>query len=313
MTKPFQQGRFRDLPDVPRVPHRYFDLPWKDVQVHTDAFGALRTHVRFAGAESAPPLLLIHGLMTSSYSFRYVLDALGARHRLIIPDLPGAGRTERAPHVEHSPENLADFLIELTRALDVEGCLALGNSMGGYLAMYAALRSPKTFRALVNVHSPGLPTGRMVALGAAMKVSALRRVAAAMFGVAPLRFVHANVHYFDESLKSLEEAREYGAVLADRTGAESLVRYLGDALSIEGMRRFETTLRARKTAGEPFPVPLQLVYADRDPMVPASLGPRLAALVPSAELVVLRETSHFAHVDTPQRLAEPVLAFLGRA
>jgi hypothetical protein len=40
---------------------------------------------------------------------------------------------------------------------------------------------------------------------------------------------HRNVHYYDESLKSLEEAREYGEPLATASGAESFIRYLADA------------------------------------------------------------------------------------
>ena len=312
MTKPFTQGAFSDLPEKPRRPHRYFELEARDVIVMSDAFGRLRTHVRFAGPPDAPPLLLVHGLMTSSYSFRYVLDGLGAQHRLVIPDLPGAGRTERAPHVEHSPANLAGWIVSLMRALDIEGCLALGNSMGGYLCMHVALSHPRAFRRLVNVHSPGLTTGRMIALSGAMQFRALRGLASTLFGISPLRFVHKNVHYYDESLKSLEEAREYGSVLADPAGAESLVRYLSDALGVTGMRAFEAELADRRERGESFPVPLLHLYADRDPMVPADLGPRLHALTPGSELIVLDHTSHFMHVDTPERVVDLVRAFLTR-
>ena len=312
IKQPFSQGRYSDLPEKPRRSHRYFELESREVTIASDAFGPLRTHVRFAGPAGAPPMLLVHGLMTSSYSFRYVLDGLGAEYRLIIPDLPGAGRTARAPDVEHSPANLAAWIMALIRALDIEGCLALGNSMGGYLCMHAALTNPKAFARLVNVHSPGLATGRMVALATAMRVRALRGLATKLFGFSPLRFVHKNVHYYDESLKSLEEAREYGSVLADPDGAASLVRYLSDALGVTGMRAFEATLVERRERGESFPIPLLHLYADRDPMVPAAIGPRLHALTPGSELLVLDQTSHFMHVDTPDRVVDPVLRFFTR-
>jgi pimeloyl-ACP methyl ester carboxylesterase len=51
-------------------------------------FGELRVHYREHG--KGEPLLLIHGLMTTSYSWRYVYSALGSRYRIIAPDLPGA-------------------------------------------------------------------------------------------------------------------------------------------------------------------------------------------------------------------------------
>ena len=62
-----------------------------------------------------------------------------------------------------------------------------------------------------------------------------------------------------------------------------------------------------------FPVPLLLLYAREDPMVPPSVGPKLAALIPGAELAWMEATSHFAHVDSPDRVAPLLLDFLGRS
>jgi pimeloyl-ACP methyl ester carboxylesterase len=58
-------------------------------------------------------------------------------------------------------------------------------------------------------------------------------------------------------------------------------------------------------------VPLLLVYAVRDPVVPPIVGQRLRALIPNARFVELDEASHFAHVDAAERFVaacEPFLA-----
>src|SRR5688572_29891716 len=89
--EPFRQGRFEDLPERPRVPHPYFEVASRTVEVASTDFGRIDVHVREHG--EGPPLLLVHGLMTSSYSFRYVLGALGERWRCIVIDLPGSGRS----------------------------------------------------------------------------------------------------------------------------------------------------------------------------------------------------------------------------
>ena len=73
------------------------------------------------------------------------------------------------------------------------------------------------------------------------------------------------------------------------------------------MRAFERALRALDGR---FPIPLRLVYARRDPMVPPSVGKRLARLLPSAEMVWLDRASHFAHVDATEPFVESVLEFL---
>jgi pimeloyl-ACP methyl ester carboxylesterase len=53
-----------------------------------------------------------------------------------------------------------------------------------------------------------------------------------------------------------------------------------------------------------------LLYAREDPMVPPSVGPRLAALLPRAKFVWLDNSSHFAHVDTPELVLDHVIPFL---
>jgi pimeloyl-ACP methyl ester carboxylesterase len=117
--------------------------------------------------------------------------------------------------------------------------------------------------------------------------------------------VHKNVHYYDESLKSREEHREYAAPLLTRAGRRAFFRHLRDSLSVRDMAAFVRTLRA-----QPFPIPLLFVYAKRDPMVPPIVGDKLHALVPAAEMIRLDEASHFAHVDAAPRFCAAIEPFL---
>jgi pimeloyl-ACP methyl ester carboxylesterase len=302
-TQPFRQLRFDDLPDEPRRPHPFFATTAREVLVDSAAFGRVRIHVREHG--QGPPLLLVHGLMTSSYSWRYVVEPLGRRFRCLVPDLPGCGRSDK-PDVRYDAPALARFVGELAGALDVRGCDVIGNSLGGYLCMRLALDDPGAIGRLVAVHCPGVPLARLAALRVALSLPGSRRLLDWMVARDPERWAHRNVHYWDESLKSREEAREYGAPLATPEGRRAFTRYLADTLRPADMRRFVAELRAR----ESFPVPLLLVFARRDPMVPPVVGERLGALVPDARLVWLDDASHFAHVDAPERLLEVVLPFL---
>jgi pimeloyl-ACP methyl ester carboxylesterase len=122
----------------------------------------------------------------------------------------------------------------------------------------------------------------------------------------PERWVHKNVHYFDETLKSREEHRQYAEPLRERAGIAAFFRMLSETLHVGAMAEFEKRLR---TLGR-FPVPLQLIYAERDPMVPPVVGDRLRALLPDAQFQQLRNASHFAHVDAPQAFVAAALPFL---
>lgn len=310
-SAPFHRLPFDALPERPRLPHRYYDASNEDVVIESEAFGAVRTRIVTYGRETAPPLLLVHGLMTSSYSWRYLLEPLASNYRIYVPDLPGCGRSQTRPDRRHSGLALASFLGDLQERLGIAGCDVIGNSLGGYLCMQRALQEPRSFRRLVVVHAPALPQARLRALHLALKVPVARWGLSRVVRRDPLRWAHHNVHYYDETLKSLEEAREYGEPLATKAGTESFIRYLADSLDPGELKRFVAELARRRDRGQSFPVPLMLVYAREDPMVAPEIGPKLHELVPEAEFHWLEASSHFAHVDTPAPLAELVTGFLG--
>ncbi len=310
MPEPFEQGRFEDLPARPRVPHPYYEADTEDVLVASRPFGSVRVHVASYGRADAPPLLLVHGLMTTSYSWRYLFSALGDRFRLIAPDLPGSGRSDPVPDRPQTIAALATFVGELQEALGIAGCRTVGNSLGGLVCLRRALDAPASFERLLAIHPPGVVEPRLVALHAALKVPGVGAVLQRVIRHDPLRWAHHNVHYRDESLKSLEEAHEYGDPLATAAGARAFVRTLKDALDPGALHRFDRALARRRDAGEPFPVALMLVYAREDPTVPPSVGPKLHELIPGAGFRWLQDSSHFAQVDSPDRIAALVAEFL---
>jgi len=307
-VRPFQRLPFAALPARPARPHPFFDLAPQDLVLDDSPFAG--TPIRYRVTGDGPPLLLVHGLMTSGYSWRWVLAPLARHHRVWVPDLPGAGDSGK-PDRRYDAPALAAAIGAFQRQAGIRGCACVGNSLGGYLCMRLALADPGAFSRLVNVHSPALPEPRLHALHAALAVPGVRAALAWWVRRDPLRWAHANVHYHDETLKSLEEARTYGAPLADPAGTRAFTAWLGEALAPRDLAAFCAALAALRARGAPFPVPLLLVYARQDPMVPPRIGHALHALVPGARLVWLEDSSHFAHVDSPERVVALVEEFFG--
>jgi len=301
--KPFAPVPFASLPETPRLPHAFARCDAEDVVIDSAPFGRTKVHVRSMG--SGPPLLLVHGLMTSSYSWRYVYEPLAERFRVIAPDLPGCGRTEAKPDRPHSARALATLIGELQQKLGIEGCAAVGNSLGGYLCLQRVLDDERAFSRLVVVHAPAFAELRIRALHRALDLPGARAALRIAIHRDPVKWAFRNVHYRDETLKSLEEAREYGAPLATHEGAAAFARWLHDALDPAELVAFGESLRRREPS-----LPLLLLYAREDPMVPPSVGPRLAALLPRARFEWMDATSHFAHVDTPALVLERIMPFL---
>ncbi|MFO0549934.1 MAG: alpha/beta hydrolase [Polyangiaceae bacterium] len=303
---PFSQLPFEEVPERPRLPHRFFEAKSERVRVRTRPYGELGVRVVRWG--TGPALVCVHGFMTTSYSFRYLLEGLGASRTVVAFDLPGAGETDAPTRGSYAPDELADAIGDILGALELRGADVIGNSLGGYLTMRLALRDPGAIGRLVVLHAPGLPTPRMRALRVALDaIPRARGLVRWLVRRDEERWVHKNVHYYDETLKSREEHAEYARPLKTEAGLEAFVRMLDETLDVRAMVEFE---RALSGLGGRFPIPLQLVYARRDPMVPPEVGARMMALLPSASAVWLEGASHFAHVDAPEKFIAAMSPFL---
>jgi len=94
------------------------------------------------------PLVLLHGLLVSGELFAPVLDALAARHHLIVPDLRGHGRSAHLPGPD-TVEQLADDIALLLDTLGMGQADVLGYSQGGAVAQQFARAHPGRVRRLV--------------------------------------------------------------------------------------------------------------------------------------------------------------------
>lgn len=105
------------------------------------------------------PLIALHPLALESTAFAGVGRELAQRGlRTIAADLPGFGCTPAPEGVPLTPAVLAQPVLDLARSLE-RPPLLLGMSMGGRVALEAALQEPEAFRGLVLV-APFLPLKR---------------------------------------------------------------------------------------------------------------------------------------------------------
>ena len=110
---------------------------------------------------SGPPVLLVHGFGGSGRAWgETVLDALAGRHRVLVVDLPGHGASgDPADERRVALGPVLDDLARILQAAGVAACPWIGYSMGGRIALAAALLCPRRVTALVlESASPGLMT-----------------------------------------------------------------------------------------------------------------------------------------------------------
>jgi len=104
--------------------------------------------VAFTEHGTGSPLLLVHGLMVTGEMFEPVIGALAKRHRVIVPDLRGHGRSRSLPPPYSVPQ-LASDLVHLLDHLHINSTAVLGYSQGGAVAQQVALDDPERCSRLV--------------------------------------------------------------------------------------------------------------------------------------------------------------------
>lgn len=111
--------------------------------------------------EGAPALVLLHGFSGHRDDFLGVLPALAERRRVLAPDLRGHGDSAAGPGASGwTFEQLVNDLLAFLDALDLDRIDLLGHSVGGFVALRAALRAPERIRSLVFLcTAPETPVG----------------------------------------------------------------------------------------------------------------------------------------------------------
>ncbi len=110
----------------------------------------LRIHYLDQG--SGPPLVFLHGLGASNYSFRHNLPELARTFRVIVPDLPGYGLSSRdVPDLSMTAQTL--YLAAFLDQLGIERATLAGHSMGGSIAQRFAVMFPHRVDGLILIAS----------------------------------------------------------------------------------------------------------------------------------------------------------------
>jgi pimeloyl-ACP methyl ester carboxylesterase len=110
-------------------------------------------------------LLLLHGLLGYSFSWRFALPALAGNATVYAVDTPGAGFSDRPPNAGGSLRAHAERLLRFVDSIGVASFDLLGTSHGGAVAMMAAALAPDRVQRLILVApvNPWSPHGRRLA------------------------------------------------------------------------------------------------------------------------------------------------------
>jgi pimeloyl-ACP methyl ester carboxylesterase len=113
------------------------------------------TRLRYVVGGDGPPLVLVHGLGGTIENWRALAPPLGARHRVLVPDLPGHGGSASLPEAR-DVDALAEAVLGIVDVEEANPAVWVGHSLGGVVALRAAVLRPDAARGLVLAAAAGI-------------------------------------------------------------------------------------------------------------------------------------------------------------
>lgn len=104
----------------------------------------------------APTLVLLHGYTGSKENWYRLVHQLGPHYRIVIPDLPGWGQSERKPGADYGYAAQADNVAAFIRTISDKPVVLVGHSMGGGIAAVVAARYPDDIARVALLDASGV-------------------------------------------------------------------------------------------------------------------------------------------------------------
>jgi pimeloyl-ACP methyl ester carboxylesterase len=243
------------------------------------------------------PVVFLHGVWMSGRFFERQRPFFRERCRAIFPDFRAHGRSEHV-HEGHTVAQYARDIRELLDALDADGAILVGWSMGslviwelasqlgldGIRGVVVVDQSPSDFR------WPDWPDGFLDLLTLQHVMEAVQTDQAAM-------------------------ARDLVGLMFERPPADADAAWMAEEIarppaSVASAILFDQTLRDYRSSLGAVDVPSLVVTGRHDKLVPLAAAELVAASMPRSELVVLDESGHCPFLEETERFNELVARFV---
>jgi 2-hydroxymuconate-semialdehyde hydrolase len=271
----------------------------------------LDLHYKQWGPDNGQPILLIPGAMAWSETWAPIAELLGNNgFRVIAPDLPPFGYSERPSSGDYSRQAQARRILAFADAAGLKQFVLLGHSFGGGATMETALIAPDRISGLVLLdvalgldRPPSKPP-----LAPLFSAPGLREAIMAATFTNPL-MIGKGLRDFvadDDAVATPERIEVYRRPLVVKGTSHAIADWF-----VTGLFGNEEASRAFQPENySSFQKPALLIWGKEDSVTPLAQGEEIAHLLPKAQLSILDGVNHIPQIEAPEKTAGLIAAFM---
>lgn len=256
------------------------------------------------------PVVLLHGGgpgATGLSNYAHNITSLAERYRVIVPDLPGYGRSSKGTDGTDPFGHLSDHIRGMLDTLGIERAHLVGNSYGGACALRLALDTPDRVDRMVLMGPGGVGTTR------ALPTAGLNKLLGYYTGSGPSRrklekFIREYLVFNAALVPDAAIEERYRASIEPEVIASPPLQRPSGPGALRTLVRMDFTRDRRLNR---LPVPTLVLWGAADKVNRPSGGRMLAERMPNCDLYLIANTGHWVQWERPRLFNRISSDFLG--
>lgn len=242
------------------------------------------------------PIILVHGIGQSFYTWRKNIDELSENHRVIALDLLGYGYSDK-PDIGYSISDHANMILALMDSLKIEKAHIIGFSSGAIFCLDFLIRNSDRVEKLVIISPGGLTKNYPFSIRM-LASPTFGKFFSGMLNYAGVRNILEDT-FFDKTFVSKKNVKEYATPLMEPGAKAVLIASISafdDSSVLENLRLIEKDVL--------------IFWGEDDKWHVPEMSEIFHAAIKSSQLITIRNCGHMLHEEKYEKFNEEVIEFL---
>jgi pimeloyl-ACP methyl ester carboxylesterase len=252
----------------------------------------------YVEAGEGEPVVFLHGLPESWFSWHYQIEAVSKQYRVIAVDLKGYGQSDKRDG-DYTAQGVANELIALFDAIGLDKFSLVTHDWGSVIGDYVAGKIPDRIVKYIRMEAPVL------------KIDPAKHPQFELFknqdfarGMMSQARTFITMVYEPRTVQKISDADMEGIIFEfSRPGvAEAVPRYFRD-FTLE-----DEEVRAERFGRMTFPV--LVLQGEKDQAQPLWYFEGIEEVFPDVEFQIIKDAGHFTELEKPEEVSKAILDFL---